>query len=456
MSNKYDLVIKNARLILSDGEVNGHLGISDGKIKAVLNTGLEISGVKEVDAAGRTVTPGGIDTHTHISWPYDGKTTVDSAESASKVALLGGTTTVVDFVPPTDHENLQTACINRVDELSSGIHVDFALHPIIAKYNDDARRSIPAIINDGFTSFKMYTTYEDRRIDDGDAWYLMKLIAENGGLPGFHAENHELIASSLNEQERAHTLSIQDFAQSRPGLAEAEAIQMVSLYAKKLGCPVYIFHISGLEALNAVRAGRESGAQVIAETCTHYLVHDDSVFNGEDAWRFTITPPIRSTSDRQALLTALRDNEISCVGSDHCAYSTIDKRSSLSDHRQIPAGAPGIEGRTVNLWSKSIHDLALTRQEFTHINSERAAQVLGMSNKGKIAVGKDADLVIWDEQKQWSGSTLQRCSDETFNIYDQVHGTGLPHSVFLRGNMMVSNGDFVGDGFSGSFIRRSY
>ncbi|MGV9770286.1 amidohydrolase family protein [Microbacterium sp. NPDC003461] len=426
------------------------MAVNDGRIAALLPRG-EGRADTEIDATGLVVTPGGIDTHTHIRWPHDGVFTADDFARATRAAALGGTTTILDFVPPGEGSLLER-CHDRRDEAAGEAVIDFGFHPILTSDGPSVLAELGQVIADGFVSFKMYTTYEDRRVDDGAAWYLMEAIASHGGLPGFHAENHELIQHTLERQELTKATTLRHFPASRPALAEAESISMVGLYAQRLGTPVYIFHVSGSDALDAVRRANAGGARVFAETCTHYLLFDDSVFDAADSWRYVISPPLRTVADRDDLWSALRDGTVQTVGSDHCAYLVDAKRSDIDDHRHIPAGAPGIEARTPMLFSESVRRFGLV--EYAQQTATRAAAILGLPNKGSIEPGKDADLVIWDAAATWSGRDAVQASPESFSLYDGQTGLGRPRDVFVRGRRIVEDGAFVGPKGHGRFLRR--
>jgi dihydropyrimidinase len=299
----------------------------------------------------------------------------------------------------------------------------------------------------------MYTTYDDRRVDDGDAWYLMKAIAASGGLPGFHAENHELLESILRHEVQEGRFSVEHYPRSRPGLAEAESIQMIALYAKRIGTPVYIFHVSGSEGLNAVRGAREAGVRIFAETCTHYLTLDSSYFERPDGWKYVISPPLRSDADRRDLWRGVEEGVVVSVGSDHCAYRHELKALGMEDHRVIPAGAPGIEARTPLLFNGSL-ERGLGYGVFSAVSASRAARVLGLKGKGAIAVGNDADLVLWDPEAEWKADAALSSSHETFSLYDGFATRGRPRHVFTRGHLAVSDGEFVARQGVGRFIAR--
>jgi dihydropyrimidinase len=457
LTGRFDLVVRNGDVAAFGAVHTLDIGIRDGRIASLSEAGLPSGGgTPELDATGLVVLPGGIDTHTHVRWPYDQRRTADDFGSATRAAALTGTTTIVDFVPPAAGTALLDACVARVEEaLADDPVIDFALHPILASADPRTVEQLGAVIEQGFTSFKMYTTYADRRIDDGAAWTLMGAIAAHGGLPGFHAENHELIRSATSRQAATGDVSPADFPASRPALAEAEAIQMVSLFARRLGTPVWIYHVSGAEALDAIRAARAAGSRVFAETCTHYLTLDDSVFSGPDPWRYVISPPIRSAADRDALWAGVADGAITAVGSDHCAYATGEKAATPGDHRTTPAGAPGIEARTPFLWYGAVERRGLGVATMARVSAESAARALGLyPRKGVVQVGSDADLVLWDRAAAWSADQLRPASDETFSLYAGMAGTGLPRHVLVGGEPVVTDGALVGGRGRGRFLRR--
>ena len=453
VTGQFDLVIR-AGLVVTPAQTDLlDIGIQDGKIAALLRPGTACQGKSEIDASGLVITAGGIDTHTHIRWPHDGTMTVDDFYGATRAAVLSGTTTIIDFVPPGTGDLLER-CRDRVDEALTGAVIDFAFHPILTSAARETIDSIDAVVRAGFTSFKMYTTYDDRRVDDGAAWQLMKAITASGGTPGFHAENHELLNSIRQQQIDDSTVSLSDFPASRPALAEAEAIQMVSLYARRLNSPVHIFHVSGAEALDSVRSARAKGTSIYAETCTHYLLFDSSVFGSEDAWKYVISPPLRERADRDELWRAIEDGTVTSVGSDHCAYDIRSKHLATSDYLDVPAGAPGIEARTPLLFSGAA-ERGLGLNTFAKINAERASKALGLfPRKGVISIGSDADLVLWDQNLDWVGSQAIPAANGTFSLYDDIRGTGRPKDVIVAGRCIVADGKFVGDKGSGRFLKR--
>jgi len=434
------------------------VAVSDGRISAILAPGSDAAAERELDAAGCLVMPGGIDTHTHARWPFDGKRTQDGFAGAGRSAAVGGTTTLVDFVPQLDPgQRLLDAAHDRIDEVEAESPVDVALHPILNRVDDQVLADIGEVIAAGLTSFKMYTTYSDKRVDDGQIWVLMQEIVRHRGLPGFHAENHDIIGIATERSAALGHVALSDFPETRPGIAEAAAIETVSLMARKLNSAVYIFHVSGQEAFDAVLHGNQApGGRVFAETCTHYLAFNDSVFSRDDAWKFVITPPIRGAADQDALWRGIRDGQVTSVGSDHCAYPASAKSEHPYDHRLVPPGAAGIEHRTPVLWDEAVNCRGLSPSQFVDISATRAARALGLyPQKGTVAVGADADLVVLDPEAAWTGADFPAATFDTFSLYDDRKGKGRPKHVFSRGRQVVDSFAFTGRPGDGKFVARS-
>lgn len=453
----HDLVIRGGTVVTPSGMELIDVGIRDGKVSALVQPGTPLRADDEIDAADHFVMPGGIDTHTHASWPFQGSRTDDGFDGAGKVAALGGTTTMVDFVPPlAPGKRLMDAARERIREVEENSPIDVALHPILNRSDPTVVDDIGAVIEAGLTSFKMYTTYTDDRVDDGEIWILMQEIVKHGGLPGFHAENHDVIERSTEQLAAQGKVGMIDFPGSRPGLAEATAIDTVALMAKKLHSGVYIFHVSGEEALLAVQRGNSDGGRAFAETCTHYLALNDSVFRRDDAWKYVITPPIRSAADQDALWQGIHGGTVISVGSDHCCYPRAAKGAHPEDHRLTPPGAAGIQHRTPLLWNEAVNRRGLSPAEFVDISATRAAKALGMyPTKGSITVGADADIVVLDPAVEWDAASFTPASENTFSLYDGYKGSGLPRHVMSRGRLVVDNFTYCGTPGAGRFVKRA-
>lgn len=453
----FDVVIRGARIVDSESVRSLDVGIVGGVIAALLEPGTEVDSAETIDAAGLLAIPGGIDTHTHVQWPYDGKVTVDDFGTASRAAALGGTTTIIDFVPPpTGDATLYSAALARIElAKAQGVMVDYALHSIVTSASRQVLEDIPRVIDAGVTSFKMYTTFEGRRINDSEAFTLMQAIAGSGGLPGFHAENDEIIEGATAAQDAHGHTHPEWFADSRPAMAEVESIQMVGLYARRIGTPVWIYHVSGADALDVILDARRLGTEIFAETCAHYLTFADEVYHGDESWRFVICPPIRGARDRDALWDGVRTGAITSIATDHCAYDLESKIEFSSDHRHIPAGAPGIGARGPAAWDRGINQEHVALTDFVAAWAENAAKAQGLfPAKGVLAVGSDADIALWDPEATWQGSDLPEVPGGTFSLYTGLAGKGRPRHVLRRGEFLVRDGEFVGEPGTGRFLAR--
>lgn len=456
MRNHYDAVIRGGMVVDSHLSRLVDIGIKNGKIAAHLPPLAPAEADRELDATGHYVMPGGIDTHTHALWPFEGGQTDDGFDGAGQSAALGGTTTMVDFVPPlAPGQRLIEAALDRVAKIERSAPINVGLHPILNRFDAGVMEDIQGVIEVGMTSFKMFTTYEDNRVDDGEIWSFMNEISRHGGLPGFHAENHELIQRVTSQLAQEGKVRIRDFPATRPGIAESTMIDTLSEMAAKIGTPIYIFHVSGSEALDAVRNGQKLGVDVYAETCTHYLTLDESVFERPDPWKYVIAPPIRSVGDQRSLWDGIINRSVVSVGSDHCSYPVTSKRAHSDDHRLIQPGAAGIQHRTPILWNEAVNRRGFTPEQFVDISSTRAARTLGMyPDKGSVDIGSDADLIVFSPNVQWDGTDLAKASSNTFNIYEGYAGTGLPRYVFSRGLCVVDEFAFCGSSEAGGFVKR--
>ncbi|MFS0853640.1 amidohydrolase family protein [Microbacterium sp. 179-I 3D4 NHS] len=445
-----DVVIRGGRVVTDSTEGAFDIGIADGVIAAIGEPGSVVAD-EVIDASGCVVIPGGIDPHTHIQWPLaNGGTAQDTFESATRRAAAWGTTTLVDFVPGAPG-SLLAAADRRLGQ-AEGAVIDYSLHPVVTELNESTIAEIPALIERGLASFKVYTTYGSR-LESADIRRFIRVAGEAGGLPGFHAEHHALLEDALAATRKLRGTRIGDFPASRPGHTEAASIREITGYAEEFGSPVYIYHASGLDALRQIEEARAAGTDVRAETCAHYLVYDDSVYAGADGWKYVITPPIRPEADREGMWRAVADGRLDAVASDHCAYSVADKAAGFEDFTAMEPGAPGIASRMPLLWDRGVRSGRLSLRQFVDINSTRPAAALGLTAKGRIAIGADADIVVWDPDGEW---TWDAASDSTSNgtdydIYDGLSGRGRPRVTLSRGRRVGGSGATPPRG-SGRFV----
>lgn len=446
-----DAVVRGGYVVAEHTEGHFDVGISRGRISALGEPGT-LEGAVVHDAAGCVVMPGGIDPHTHIQWPLaNGGTAQDTFESATRRAAAWGTTTVVDFVPGSAGSLLRAAD-ERLEQAAMSV-IDYALHPVVTELNDETMREIPQLISDGMASFKVYTTYANR-LESADIRRFIRIAGEAGGLPGFHAEHHALLDDALETTRRTLGTEIGNFPSSRPGHTERASIREITGYAAEFGSPVYVYHVSGLDALGEIERARDAGVDVRAETCAHYLVYDDDVYQREDGWKYVITPPIRPNSDQEGMWRAITDGRLSGVASDHCAYSLADKTAGFEDFTAMEPGAPGVASRMPLLWHYGVGSGRLTPRQFVEVNSAGPARALGLAKKGRICPGADADLVLWDPSAIWTWGTDAFASNGTdYDIYEGLSGNGRPRLTLSRGRVVHGNDELPAAG-TGRFVRQ--
>jgi dihydropyrimidinase len=443
-----DLVIRGAKVVTEAAEVLADVAVRGEKIAGLLAPGFPLHAKRTINADGYVLIPGGIDPHTHISWRWDDQVSQDSFDSASKVALESGTTTVIDFLPIPRQSDPMSSVATRMTEVADHSMCDYSFHPILTSATPPVLQAIADFVAMGLASFKMYTTYPESRVDDGDIWRLMQAIHAARGLAGFHAESDDIVGAATRALLATDRQGVRHYPESRPALSETIAIGTISRFAKELGSSVYIYHVAS--GLGAVREARARGVQMMAETCTHYLTLSRCLYEGPEAWRYVMSPPLPDEPTRHELWRALANREIQSVASDHCAYSREQKRYT-QDTFQIPGGVPGIGARIPLLLSEGVNSGRLSLKDFVYVSSAGIARALGLfPRKGTIAVGSDADLVLVDLEAPWSMSDGNSSAD--FSPYAGMNGRGLPVTTIRRGEVVWDGRSFKGVPGSGVFV----
>jgi dihydropyrimidinase len=455
---KLDTVIRGG-MIVSEKEVRQlDIGIADGRVAALAAPEILLSADTMVDATGTFVVPGGIDTHSHIAWRYeDGGHSGDNFQTGTAMAALGGTTTIVDFVSVMPGESVRQQTDARLAEADGMSLIDYGFHPILSSADDQTLSEIPQLINDGFAWFKVFTTFE-YRVDDSGILRLMEQIARYGGLAGIHAENHEICTQATADLVARGRTRVMDFPKSRPAIAESEAIHMVSVFARRFDAPVWIYHVSGADALAAVEESLDLATRIRAETCTHYLAFDDSVYTGPDGWQFVIAPPIRDAADQASLWEGIADRLVSSVGSDHCAYDRNSKSAGIKadDFTKLETGAPGTDARIPFLWSRGVSEGLLYPRQFVRIASAEPARSMGVwPRKGALDVGSDADLVLIDPEAVWTFPEPDPAFGSDYSLYTGLPLKGRPILTMVRGTVVARDGVSIGRPGHGAFVKCS-
>ena len=448
-----DCVVKNGTVVTADRVWVTDVGIHGKQICAV-GPGLE--GEKVIDASGQYVFPGFVDAHVHLQMTIGDITSTDDFASGTIAAACGGTTTIVDFSSNYRGDELLQGAASRRAEADGHVAVDYTLHLTLPDATAKTLEQLTALANEGYASAKLYTTYEGLHLEDGELLRLLAATRDCGVLPMGHTENHDAIAYLTAELLRQGKTAPKYHPLSRPALVEAEAAHRVAVLAQLVDAPLYIAHVTCLETLHAIRAARQRGQRVYAETCPHYLFlsQDDYERSGFEGAKYVLSPPLRDKSNWDVLWQALREGELQVVSTDHCPwYYETHKARGRDSFARIPNGAPGIETRVPLLFSEGVDAGRLSLQQFVGLCATSPARLFGLyPRKGTIAVGSDADLVIYDPDRELvlSVETLHQRVD--YCPYEGWLVHGYPRTVLLRGQVIVQDGRFVGRPGQGRFV----
>jgi len=406
MNAPLDLVVRRARVATASDTFASDIGIREGRI-VMLGDGLP-AGTREVDAAGRVVTPGGVDAHCHLDQPMTAPAKMaDDFDSGTRSAACGGTTTVIPFAAQAKGQSLRAAVADYHRRAEGKAHVDYAFHLIVSDptpqvLNDE----LPALIAEGYTSFKIYMTYDDLKLDDGQILDVLAVARAHGAMAMVHAENADCIEWLTKKLEAAGRTAPRFHAQSRPMLVEREATHRAIALAELVDVPILIVHVSGREAVEQIRWARAHGLNVFAETCPQYLFLTAADLGIDDSYqgaRCVCSPPPRDKANQQVIWDGLNDGLFTVFSSDHAPFrydAPEGKKPGGQEvaFRHIPNGIPGLETRLALLYSEGVIGGRLTLQKFVELTSTNPAKAYGLHpQKGTIAIGSDADLVIWDE-----------------------------------------------------------
>ena len=458
MTTEYDLVIAGGRIVTPEGVVTGDLAVT-GETIAAIGTGL--SGRTRVDATGRWVMPGGVDPHAHIEQMSGmGLMNADTFETATRSAAMGGTTSVISFAAQAEGQKISDAVADYAARARRGAMIDHAFHMIVRDtavpdFEDDIARAMAA----GHMSIKVFTTY-NIKLTDAQILHTLRRARASGGLVCVHAENDAIIAEAKSALIAAGKTAPHHHAASHPRMAEIEAVERICRLAEYVDTPVMVFHISTREGAEAIRAARKRGAPVWAETCPHYLFMTEDILrqDGLEGAKFMCSPPQRTADDQEALWEALADGTLQLVSSDHAPYryDATGKLSAGPDARfdQIANGLPGLETRLPLMFDAMVSGGKGGPEAFARLTSSNAAEIYGFANKGRLAVGMDADITLWDAERSVTYGDNDLHDNVGYNPWAGRTVKGWPTDVWLRGNQIVRNGTFDAEAGSGRWIDR--
>ncbi len=402
-----------------------------------------------VDVTGKFLLPGFIDAHTHFDLDVANTTTVDDFDSGSLAAIHGGTTTVIDFACPNKGETLAHGLQLWHEKADGRTWCDYSFHMTIDDWNEDIAREIDDMYAAGISSFKMYMTYPAMMIGDEAMYWALKKLKEKGGICGVHCENSGVINALIEEKKAAGEMGVSSHPETRPDFLEAEAVSRLLRIAQAVDIPVVIVHLTNAATLAEVTAARRRGQKVYVETCPQYLVLDDSVYYNEDysqAARYVCAPPIRKAEDCRALWAGLRKGDIQTISTDHCAFTLAQKDAGRGDFTKIPGGLPGVEARGELVYSFGVATRKISLATMCKALSENPAKLYGMfPRKGIIAPGADADIVVYDPQADHILRAEDMVSRAGYTPYEGFVTHGSISQVWLRGRLMVENGQVIGE-----------
>ena len=410
-----------------------------------------------VDVEHCLLFPGFIDAHTHFDLDVAGTTTADAFYTGSRAALRGGTTTVIDFACPNKGESLHYGLDLWHQKAGGRTFCDYGFHMTIDDWNEGISREIGEMAAEGIPSFKMYMTYPAMMIGEGDMYRALLRLKEAGGIAGVHCENDGVIRALTEDARARGALGPGSHPRTRPAPLEAEAVAHLLRLAQLADAPVIIVHLSARESLEEVRAARRRGQTVYVETCPHYLLLEDSVYDSPDfmeAAKYVCAPPIRRREDQEALWEALRSGEIHTVATDHCPFTTAQKRAGRYDFTKIPGGLPGVEHRGQLLYTHGVAAGRIGAEDMCRVLCENPARLYGCwPRKGVIAPGSDGDIVVWDPEARGTITAADQVQNVDYTPYEGWAVQGAAEQVYLRGILAVDRGAVLVEN-SGQFIKR--
>ena len=456
----FDTIIANGRVATATDTYASDIGISGGKISAIGEGLPRDNASRVIDAGGKYVIPGGIDVHTHLDMPFGGTTSADDFETGTRAAAFGGTTTLIDFAIQYKGQTLRTAYDTWMQKASGKAVCDYAFHCIVTDVAAAQLEEMNALVREGVTSFKMFMAYPGVfMLDDASIFRALRTTAKNGGMVCMHAENggaiDVIVQQALAEGKKAPKYH----ALTRPTTAEAEATARAIALAEMAGAPIYIVHLSCNDALEKVREARDRGLPVYAETCPQYLYLSIDNFDapGFEGAKYVFTPPLREKWHQEKLWNGLKRDHLQVVSTDHCPFCFKEQKElGRDDFTKIPNGGPGVEHRMSLIYSGGVAKKRLSANRFVEITSTTPAKLFGLyPRKGTIAVGSDADLVIFDPKRQHTISAKTHHMRVDYSMFEGITVTGMPDVVLSRGKVIVDGDKFQGKPGAGSFLKRA-
>lgn len=454
-------LITNGRIVTAVDDYTADILIDGETITAIGRNLASIAGEVDlqIDASRKLVIPGGIDPHTHLDLPFGGTSSSDDFETGTRAAAFGGTTTIIDFAVQYKGQALNEALDAWFAKAEGKAAIDYGFHLIVTDLPDERLPELGALIDQGVSSFKLFMAYPGVfLVDDGTIFKAMSAAGERGGLICMHAENGVVIDVLVKRALAEGRTAPKYHALTRPTRAEAEGVHRAIAIAEMAESPVYIVHLSCDDALREVQAARDLGLPAYAETCPQYLFLDYSCYEAEgfEGAKYVMTPPLRDRSNQEKLWRGLRMNDLQVISTDHCPFCFKEQKElGRDDFSKIPNGGPGVENRMSLVYDGGVASGRISLNRFVELTSTAAAKIFGLfPRKGTIAVGSDADIVIFDPEREMTISAATHHMRVDYSAYEGRRARGVAETVLSRGRVVVENGEFKGRAGGGSFLKR--
>lgn len=453
----FSYLIKGGTLVSSSDIYIADIRICEEKIVAI-GKNLPQNDAELIDARDKFIFPGGIDVHTHLDLPFADTVSKDDFETGTIAAACGGTTTIVDFCCQSKGQSLREALTVWSKKAEGKAVIDYGFHVAITDFSNDILQEIPSIIKSGCPTFKLFMTYDGWRAEDDNLFKALLQTRDYGGLVSVHAENYFLIKYLTEKFRSSGKIEPKYHSLSRPPLVEAEATSRAIKLAMLADAPLYIVHLTCNAALEEVRNARQKNAKIIAETCPQYLLLSEDLYLEPDfqGAKYVMSPPLRARENHEYLWRGLKEDNLQVVATDHCPFDfKKQKEIGRNFFAQIPSGIAGIEARLMLLYSFGVKTGKISLNRFVEITATNPAKIFGMyPQKGVIAPGSDADLVIFDPSIERTINKDILHENVDYTPYEGMKITGFPIMTFSRGRMVAKNGEFIGKLGAGKFIAR--